>query len=179
MIPERFFQIDFGEMSKRRTRWSDFTSAYEKGPCRLSPPDRPPEPRKIDHLIGINRGSTVAPEAQPSSLRAMKTRPTPPTNLQLETLTRKIGHLRVEVQHFRQCHASAQELCHTVADIAQRLQLAFHWKDVAYDEALESFSRSGEELKQAVNVHRTAEDSANGAWLSFFSSSQARQEWFI
>jgi hypothetical protein len=85
-----------------------------------------PEVNRLDHQIGLQRGSTSVLELSPQRVQLAKLNPPPNLFSRVEELTRELGHLRQEIQFYRDCFEILQRLRETSYDVYQQLYLAHH-----------------------------------------------------
>jgi hypothetical protein len=105
-------------------------AAPHKGPTKSTPPipprAKPLGVNRLDHQIRLHNGSTSVLEL--SSQRIQLSKQTRSLNLstRIEELTKDLGHLRHEVQFYRQSFENLQMLRETCYDIYQQLFLALY-----------------------------------------------------
>jgi hypothetical protein len=138
--------------------------AWSKASGNLLPPrSNPPEVNKLDHQIGLQNGSTSVLELSPQ--RVQRGKLNPPLNLsaRVEELTRDLGHLRQEIQFYRQCFEILQRLRERAYDVYQQLFLA-HYLDHDPKRLDELITHLHHGLEESVRREAKAEK----AWMEFW-----------
>lgn len=138
--------------------------------------DRPPEVNVVDHIIGLNNGSTVALEASKNRLSLSKQNPPPDLRTRLEEVTRQNGFLRMEVQFYRTCFTAARRLKNRVADLSQQLQVAYYQDGVYREVTLEEIHKLNSEIIRAMLQFEDEQAAAEDDWLAFWGASAEDHE---
>ncbi len=88
-----------------------------------------PSINKLDHQIHLHNGSIPILELSPQRLQLAKQNPPVSLSARVEELTRELGHLRQEIQFYREGgFENLQQLRETMYDLSQQLFLA-HYLD--------------------------------------------------
>jgi len=124
----------------------------------------PPGVNSLDHSIFRQNGSTSALEFTAHRLQSAKFKPVPDLMTRIEELTKENGHLRQEIQFYRQCFEVLQRLRETSYNVYQQLFFL-----------AASTTLSADRLQElVVQLHRGLEDSvkreikAEKEWKAFW-----------
>ena len=129
----------------------------------IPPRAKPPEVNRLDHQIRLQNGSTSVLELSPQRVQQAKQNHFPNLYARVEELTRDLGHLRQEIQFYRESFENLQRLRETGYDVYQQLFLALY---------LDHNSDRLHELM--IQLHRGLQDSvrrqvkAEKAWMEFW-----------
>ena len=135
----------------------------KKSDPHISPPAKPPEVNRLDHQIRLQNGSTSVLEFSSQRIQLAKHSQFPNLYARVEELTKDLGHLRQEVQFYRQSFENLQRLRETGYDVYQQLVLLLY---------LDNNSDRLHEIM--IQLHRGLQDSvrrevkAEKAWMEFW-----------
>jgi predicted RNase H-like nuclease (RuvC/YqgF family) len=134
-------------------------------PGSLLPP-RPLPPQgvnRLDHYISLQNGSTSALELSSQRIQLSKQKRSLNLSTRVEELTKELGHLRHEIQFYRQSFENLQRLRGSCYDIYQQLFLAFYL-DREFEHLQELMAR----LHQALEKSLKSEAIAEKDWMEFW-----------
>jgi hypothetical protein len=129
----------------------------------IPPRAKPPEVNRLDHQIHLQNGSTSVLELSPQRLQLAKQSQFPNLYARVEELTKDLGHLRQEVQFYRQSFENLQRLRETGYDVYQQLFLALYL-DHNSDRLHEIMIQLHHGLQDSVRREAKAEK----AWMEFW-----------
>jgi predicted RNase H-like nuclease (RuvC/YqgF family) len=122
-----------------------------------------PNINKLDHQIRLQNGSTSILELSPQRLQLAKQNPPLSLSARVEELTRELGHLRQEIQFYRQSFEILQRLRETVYDVSQQLFLAHY-----LDHDVSRLDDIIAQLRNALEDSKRREFKAEKAWMEFW-----------
>ncbi|KAI9766704.1 MAG: hypothetical protein M1840_006348 [Geoglossum simile] len=138
---------------------------------------KPPEVSLLDHRIGLRNGSTIALEATAKRLQSAKISPPADMRARVEELSRENGHLRREVQFYRDCFDLAQHFRHTVSNISQQLQVAYYMDAVNNEDAIEFSNGLATDLRHALEHLADDQLGIEKSWLEFWEVEDTEDEY--
>lgn len=132
-------------------------------PDHPPPYSNPPKVNKLDDQIQRHNGSTSILEFSQQRLQLAKHKPIPNLFARVEELTRELGNLRQEIQFYRQCFESLQELRERTYDAYQQLFLCQN-----LDHDSERFKELITQLHHALENSVRQEVNAEKSWMEFW-----------
>jgi hypothetical protein len=129
----------------------------------IPPPAKLPEFNRLDHKIRLQNGSTSVLECSPQRIQLAKHSQFPNLYARVEELTKDLGHLRQEVQFYRQSFENLQRLRETGYDVYQQLFLVLYL-DHNSDRLHEIMMQLHHGLQDSVRREVKAEK----AWMEFW-----------
>jgi hypothetical protein len=149
---------------------SDLSRSRALSPAILTHSGRP-SINKLDHQIRLHNGSTSILELSPQRLQLAKQNPPVSLSARVEELTRELGHLRQEIQFYRQGFENLQRLRETVYDVSQQLFLAHY-----LDHDVSRLDDIIAQLRNALEDSKGREFKAKKAWMEFWGIDYIAQE---
>ena len=150
---------------------SDLSRSRALSPAILTH-SRTPSINKLNHQIRLHNRSTSILELSPQRLQLAKQNPPVSLSARVEELTRELGHLRQEIQFYREGgFENLQQLRESVYDVSQQLFIA-HYLD-------QDVSRLDEiiaQLRNALEASKRRERKAKKAWMEFWGIDNIAQE---
>jgi len=125
---------------------------------------KPPDLNKLDCQIQRQNGSTSILEFSRQRIQLAKENPSSSLSARVEELTRELGHLRQEIQFYRQCFEILQRLRETAYEVYQQLFLDHYFNNDSngMNELISQLHRGLED-----SVRREAE--AEKGWMEFWN----------
>lgn len=136
---------------------------------------KPPKANTLDVQIGLQNGSTSVLEFSPSRVQLAKHAPRPAPSVRIIELTRELGHMRQEIQFYRQCFDILQRLRGKSYNVYQQI-FQEHCLDPSSSRLRELMAQLHDTLEESVRHEAAAKE----AWVGFWgvkSTETEREGW--